>query len=132
MAVLIDTHIAIWGALRPSKLSQAARDAIEAESPAVYVSVVSLWEIAIKHALGRKAHDPLPFDAAQALEAFRDSNFRILPVGPEHAIAVGGLSANTHADPFDRLLVAQAEVEGMRLVTADTALASYGESVIVV
>jgi PIN domain nuclease of toxin-antitoxin system len=92
----------------------------------VWVSVASLWEIAIKHALSRER---MPVSAKAALDYFRDSGYEILPVRPEHAVAVEDLP-NHHRDPFDRLLMAQALVEPMRFVTHDALLARYSHDMV--
>ena len=94
----------------------------------VFVSAASVWEIAIKHALGRWVGAP-PFGAQEAIINFRDVGYDFLPVSPEHAAAVETLPMH-HADPFDRLLIAQALCEPMRLVTRDPMVARYSESII--
>lgn len=88
----------------------------------MWVSVAILWEIAIKHSLGR---GDMPVSARDAAGYFGESGFRLLAIQPEHALAVENLPP-LHADPFDRLLVAQALVEPMRLLTHDAAVARYG------
>ncbi len=95
----------------------------------IFVSAVSLWEIAIKHALARKGMGQMPISGAQALSAFRAAGYDLLPVTPDHAVAVESLPP-IHGDPFDRLLVAQAISEPLRLITHDARLAKYSDSVI--
>jgi PIN domain nuclease of toxin-antitoxin system len=90
------------------------------------VSTVSIWEIAIKHRLAKKS---MPISGRQALGYFREAGYRLLEIRPEHAAAVEDLPEH-HADPFDRMLVAQAEVEPLKLVTSDALLAKYGRNVI--
>jgi PIN domain nuclease of toxin-antitoxin system len=92
----------------------------------VWVSSASLWEIAIKHALGK---GDMPISGEQALAWFRESGYRLLAIEPEHAVAVEGLPL-LHADPFDRLLVAQAMTEPMRLLTHDPQVAAYSDSIV--
>jgi PIN domain nuclease of toxin-antitoxin system len=124
--LLLDTHVALWAITDSARLSASARQQIMAERTTVWVSVVSLWEIAIKHALGR---GDMPVSAHDAAAYFRDSGFRMLVLQPEHALGVEALPA-LHTDPFDRMLVAQARVEPMRLLTHDATVASYGGTVV--
>jgi PIN domain nuclease of toxin-antitoxin system len=129
MNLLLDTHIALWALNDNSQLSASARTLIRDAGNALIVSVASLWEISIKHPLGRK--EAMPVSGATALDLFERAQFRILPVTAAHAIAVEELPP-VHGDPFDRLIVAQALSEPMRLVTADRLLARYSDTVIVV
>ena len=131
MKVLLDTHIAVWVILDSPRLTERARDLISAPGTDVYVSAVSLWEIAIKHGLNRTGPNAMPISARQAHAWFEASNFRSLPVTDAHAVAVEALPPH-HSDPFDRLLIAQARTEPMRLLSHDAALAAYGELVVAV
>jgi PIN domain nuclease of toxin-antitoxin system len=124
--LLLDTHVALWAIADDSRLSAAARLLIEAPTNEVLVSAVSVWEIAIKHALGR---GDMPVSAAQALGFFQQAGFSMLAVSAAHAAAVEALPS-IHADPFDRLLVAQAFHEPLRLLTHDATVAMYGGSII--
>ncbi len=128
MNLLLDTHVALWAITDSPKLSGAARELILAPSAVVWISVASLWEIAIKHSLGR---GNMPVSGRQAREYFRQSGFRFLAVGDEHAVAVESLP-QIHNDPFDRILVAQALVEPMRLLTHDWQMTRYGELIVAV
>ncbi len=103
----------------PGRLGPAVRAAIEAPGNAVYVSAASAWEIAIKRALGRLEFPLERFDAV--LEA---AGLEHLPIRAAHAIAAGSLPRH-HGDPFDRILVAQALLEGLVLVSGDAAVAAY-------
>ena len=125
MRILLDTHIALWAVTESRRLSRQARQII-LDADEVHVSAATLWEIAIKHALGR---GDMPVPPAQALQAFRDAGYALLAVKPEHAVRVAGLPS-LHSDPFDRLLVAQAVTEPLRLLTADALLSSYGDMVV--
>jgi PIN domain nuclease of toxin-antitoxin system len=121
--LLIDTHILLWSALEPERLSPTARAAIEDGENDAYVSAVSAWEIAIKQSLGklvldRPAEHWLP-------EVLRKSGFEALEVTVASALRVRALPYH-HRNPFDRLLVAQALEEGLTLVTHDSKLADYG------
>ena len=126
MRLLLDTHVAIWAVLMPERIPEQVRTVI-ANSDDVWVSVVAIWEIAIKHGLGRPGAPP--FSADQAIAEFESATFKLLNVSAAHAAFVGRLPP-IHADPFDRLLIAQALVEPMRLVTKDSRLAEYSETVI--
>ena len=92
----------------------------------VQVSAASVWEIAIKHGLGR---GDMPVSSEQALQAFRDAGYALLAIKPEHAVRVADLPA-IHADPFDRMLIAQAVTERLRLLSADALLLRYGEMIV--
>jgi len=129
--VLLDTHVAVWVILDSPRLTARARDLIAAPGTDVYVSAVSLWEIAIKHALNRADANAMPISATQARAWFEASNFLSLPVTDAHAVAVETLPDH-HGDPFDRLLIAQAKTEPMRLLSHDAAMAAYGELVVTV
>lgn len=131
MRLLLDTHVALWAITDDARLTARARDLITADDAEVFISAVVLWEIAIKHGLGRRGPNAMPVSAAQAQIWFEASNFRALPITAAHTLAVEGLPPH-HADPFDRLLVAQALTEPMHLVTHDAALAAYGDLVVTV
>jgi PIN domain nuclease of toxin-antitoxin system len=122
--VLLDTHLLLWALGSPSKLSKKARRRID--SSEVYASAASIWEISIKRALGKLEADP-----AEVLAGIEPAGFNHLPIIGEHAAKVVGL-APVHKDPFDRLLVAQAWVEPMILLTDDDVLAGYGALVEIV
>lgn len=128
MKLLLDTHIALWAVSDDDRLTPQARELITSPRNLVWVSAVSIWEIAIKHSLGR---GDMPISGNDALEYFRQSGFRMLPVSPEHAAAVEALPAH-HQDPFDRLLVAQSLTEPLRLLTHDTTIARYNDTIILV
>jgi len=124
--LLLDTHVALWAITDDPKLSVKARELIMASRSTVWVSVVSLWEISIKHGLGR---GDMPISGQEALNYFRQAGYSILAIEAEHTVAVEELPSH-HQDPFDRLLVAQALVEPMRLITHDANVARYSDSVI--
>lgn len=128
MRLLLDTHIAFWALADDRRLSVHARAAIADPANEVYVSAASIWEIAIKYALGRGA---IPFSATAALGYFRQAGYLLLDVKPEHAVAVESLPPH-HGDPFDRLLIAQALAEPLRLLTHDHALGAYSDTVMLV
>jgi PIN domain nuclease of toxin-antitoxin system len=119
--LLLDTHVLIWWD-EGRRLATEARRAI-ADADSVYVSAASAWEVAIKTGLGRLR----PVRTVE--QAVDESGFLELPVTFRHAERVGKLLPH-HRDPFDRLLVAQADVEELTLVTRDTVFARYGVAVI--
>lgn len=126
MNLLLDTHVALWAITDSPKLPQQARDLIQAPKTTVWVSAASIWEIAIKCGLGR---GDMPVSGQDAVRYFQESGYRFLPIDVEHALAVESLPAH-HQDPFDRILVAQALVEPMRLMTHDPLVARYSDTVI--
>ena len=122
MKLLLDTHAVLWWQTDDRRLPKAARSAI-ATADVVWVSAASGWEVAIKTALGRLRINE-PFAVTVAADDFTE-----LPVTFAHAARLGLLPSH-HTDPFDRLLVAQALVEGATLVTKDQALGAYGVPVL--
>jgi len=120
--VLLDTHVLLWALADDARLSHAHRDVI-GQGAELFVSAASVWEIAIKRALGKLQ---APADIAQTVAAV---GCRPLAITWRHAEEAGALPAH-HADPFDRLLVAQAMVEGMPLATEDRKIAAYGVDMI--
>lgn len=126
MNLLLDTHVALWAITDSPKLPQKARDLIQSTKTTVWISAASLWEIAIKHSLGS---GDMPVSSQDAERYFRDSGYRFLAIEPEHAIAIEELAPH-HQDPFDRILVAQALVEPMRLITHDPLVALYSDTII--
>lgn len=128
MRILLDTHIALWALTDDHRLSEAARQHILADDNAIHVSAASVWEIAIKHGLGRGG---VPFSAADAMHYFEDAGYALLPITARHAAAVERLPPH-HADPFDRMLIAQALHEPLRLLTHDSTVAAYSDSILLV
>lgn len=114
MRLLLDTHTLIWAAQKPELLPEVARSAIEDTRNAVYASAVSAMEIATKYRLGKLAVSPSL--AENFVEEVESQGFEILPLNAHHAQR-GGLLAIRHKDPFDRLLIAQTDIEGMTLVS---------------
>ena len=130
MRLLLDTHVALWSVKGHRKLTREASRLI-GSADAVFFSAVSLVEIAIKHARGPASSDPIPVDARQARAEFLLAGFAELPLTAAHAEALDTLPP-LHRDPFDRLLIAQAMAEPMRLLTHDAAMTAYGELVVAV
>lgn len=116
--MLLDTNALLWSLLEKKRLSPSAVDAIGDKANDVFVSVVSVWEIEIKRAKGR-LHVPLEIEPTLTAQRFRS-----LPITLRHAQAVESLPHH-HRDPFDRMLVVQAQLEGMTLVTSDRAMRRY-------
>ncbi|MFC4274323.1 type II toxin-antitoxin system VapC family toxin [Achromobacter aloeverae] len=126
MRVLLDTHIALWALQDNPALTTQARQIILSPVNEVHVSVASLWEIGIKHSLGR---GDMPISAEAALAFFQEAGYRMLAVAPEHVLEVEKLPWH-HKDPFDRMLVAQAMSEPMRLLTHDALVARYSDAIL--
>jgi PIN domain nuclease of toxin-antitoxin system len=121
MRLLLDTHILLWAAVEPEKLTRSAISLIESPDNEILFSAVSLWEIAIKAARGR---DDFRVDVALLRRGLFDNGYSETGVTGEHAMALSSLPL-LRKDPFDRMLVAQAMVEGLTLVTADPVIAEY-------
>lgn len=117
MRLLLDTHIVLWAMADDARLPAALRDAI-AQAEALFISAATVWEVAIKSGLGKLDVPPDLFDRALAAGA------QPLPITWTHARAVAGLPPH-HADPFDRLLIAQARTDGLALVSVDRQFRAY-------
>lgn len=126
MRLLLDTHAALWAVSDPDALSSAARDAIVGAEE-IRLSVVSPWELVVKSALGKLVLHRTVEDICRELE--REFGARSLAVTLAHVLEVGRLAPH-HGDPFDRLLVAQARIEGLTIVTRDRVFAEYGIPVV--
>ncbi len=121
MKLLLDTHLLLWAAGEPDRLSADANALIADTENEIFFSVVNLWEIVIKSELGR---DDFQVDTRLLLRGMLDNGYSELPIRSQHAVAISNLPP-IHKDPFDRMLVAQALVEGITLLTADTMVAQY-------
>lgn len=121
MKVLLDTHLLLWSSEDASQLSTAAIAIIDDPGITLVFSVVSIWEVAIKRGLGRANFRT---DSRVLRRALLDNGYEELTVLGAHTVAVEGLPP-IHKDPFDRLLIAQATVEGITLATADAVMARY-------
>lgn len=122
MHLLLDTQIALWALTGSARLGALAQGLIENPAHEIFISAASVWEIAIKYALGR---GDMPVSGARAAELFTQAGYRELPIAWRHAAMVDVLP-KIHSDPFDRILIAQALTEPMRLLSRDATLASYG------
>ncbi|NOY92202.1 MAG: type II toxin-antitoxin system VapC family toxin [Deltaproteobacteria bacterium] len=122
MRILLDTHVWLWMLSDPGKLRDSAREVLEARESELHLSAASAWEIAIKYRLGKL---PLPEEPALFVpKRLERDGVRPLPISHAHALAEAGLPPH-HRDPFDRLLVAQARVEGLVLCTVDPMIGRY-------
>ena len=121
MKLLLDTHLLLWTATEPKRLPKAARVLIEDAENELLFSSASLWEITIKSSLGR---EDFRVDARLLRRGLLDNGYTELPITSEHAVNFGHLP-HAHKDPFDRMLVAQATVEGILLLTNDQKLQDY-------
>ena len=128
MRLLLDTHIALWAITDSPALPAGARRYILDPHNEVYVSAASIWEISIKHGLGR---GNMPVSGGDAADFFTQAGYMTLDISSQHAVLVESLPHH-HADPFDRMLVAQALSEPMRLLTHDKMLSAYSDTVILV
>ena len=125
MNLLLDTHLLLWAASEPKRISARARALLLDGGNQLVFSAASMWEISIKRGLERADFSVDPRRLWRMLHA---SGYRELAVTVEHTIAVNDLPP-LHKDPFDRILVAQARVEGLLLLTTDKVVAKYGEGV---
>ncbi|GAB3471994.1 type II toxin-antitoxin system VapC family toxin [Azotobacter salinestris] len=125
MRLLIDTHILIWILIDDPRLTPKARKLLDKASE-IYISTASFWEMAIKQNLGK-----LDLQLEQVIEECQNLGIQELPVTAEHTLALLGLEP-LHKDPFDRLLVAVAKAEPMKLLTADSKVAAYTELAVLI
>ena len=128
MRLLIDTHVLIWLMVGSPKLTKRCLDLLGGEGCTLFFSAASLWEVALKH---ERKPDKIPVAAEQVERYCRECGIRQVPVRFEHALKTCELE-KVHADPFDRMLVSQALVEGMKLVSHDEDVIAYGDAVIAV
>jgi PIN domain nuclease of toxin-antitoxin system len=121
MKLLLDTHLLLWAAGQPNRLSAAARKLIGTPANELLFSAASVWEVAIKRGLGR---NDFQADPRLLRRGLLDNGYTELPILSDHVVVIESLPP-IHKDPFDRLLVAQATVEGITLLTADSVVAEY-------
>jgi PIN domain nuclease of toxin-antitoxin system len=121
MKLLLDTHLLLWAAGEPKRLSKQARTLIGNPDNELLFSAASLWEVAIKRGLGR---EDFKVDARLLRRGLLDNGYSELPIISDHVVATESLPP-IHKDPFDRVLVAQATVEGITLLTIDSLVAQY-------
>jgi len=121
MKCLLDTHVLLWAAGQPDKLSPGAQTLLNHPGNELLFSAASLWEVALKRALRR---EDFQVDARVLRRGLLDNGYHELPITSQHAVAIDSLPS-IHKDPFDRILVAQSMVEGITLLTADPQVARY-------
>jgi len=127
MRILVDTHAWIWWLIEPQRLSRDAVTLLADRGTAVYLSTASVWEVIIKHAVGKLALPAAP--EVLVPQAMADDGMIELPIAHRHALQVTHLPIH-HRDPFDRVIIAQAQVEGMPILTADRRFAAYDVALI--
>lgn len=121
MKIILDTHLLLWAAGDPDRLSLETQRLLNDQNNELFFSAASLWELSIKKSLGR---DDFKVDVRLLRRGLLDNGYSALSISSEHAIAIDSLPP-IHKDPFDRILVAQAIVEGVTLLTADALVAKY-------
>ena len=121
MKLLLDTHLLLWAAGEPNRLSAKARSLIDSADNELLFSAASLWEVVIKRGLGR---DDFQVDTRLLRRGLLDNGYGELPIVSAHVVAIESLPP-IHKDPFDRVLVAQATIEGITLLTTDSLVAQY-------
>jgi PIN domain nuclease of toxin-antitoxin system len=131
LRLLVDTHIVLWRMTADPRLPISAIEMMDDAANQVEVSVVSVWEVAVKHTLDRKGNHTIPMSGTDFLFELRRAGVEPFPITAEHVASLDFLPLH-HRDPFDRLLVAQAKHEPMFLLTHDSKLADYGELALIV
>ncbi len=128
MKILLDTHLLLWVISNDEHLSAQAKELIDDDRNELYFSVVNIWETAIKHNFGRQS---FLFQPRNVRRSLLEHGFGEIEISSEHAITAGELP-RLHRDPFDRLLIAQAAVEDVVLLTSDAAMTRYSGSICLV
>ena len=124
MKLLLDSHAFLWWLAEDPKLSAGARQAVADPSSIIHVSAATVWELSIKASLGK-----LDLDGADLVEEIEENDFVELPVTARHALTAAALPSH-YGDPFDRMLIAQAQIEGLTIVTGDPAFRAYGIAIV--
>jgi PIN domain nuclease of toxin-antitoxin system len=122
--LLLDSHAFLWWLAEDPKLKAEARQAVADPASVVHVSAATVWELSMKAAIGK-----LDLDGADLAEEIEANDFVELPITARHSLAAGTLPRH-HDDPFDRMLIAQAQIEGLTIVTRDPAFRAYGVSLL--
>ena len=133
MKLLLDTHILLWTLTNDPKLSAKARKFLENEENEIYFSIISLWEVELKHL----AHpDQMTLTAVELIDYCQQSGFQLLSIHESHIFALSGLTRKEgeplHKDPFDRILICQGAIENMLFLTHDSLIAGYEELCIII
>ena len=124
MKILLDTHVLLWAITGSRRLSAKAARIINNPDNTIYISIISPWEVEIKH---NKYPDKLPVGSADLLKYCKLAGYSNLSVRPSHIEYLSHLDRGVHADPFDRMLICQAKAEGMLLLTCDAKIGNYNE-----
>ncbi|HSN87940.1 MAG TPA: type II toxin-antitoxin system VapC family toxin [Thermoanaerobaculia bacterium] len=124
MNLLLDSHAFLWWLAEDPRLGAGARQAVADPASIVHVSAATVWELAIKASLGK-----LDLDGADLVAEIEENDFLELPMTARHSAAAATLPRH-HGDPFDRMLIAQAQVEGLTIVTRDPAFRAYGIAIV--
>lgn len=128
MNILLDTHILLWLLFDDSKLSNNCKNILRSQDTYTYFSVISLWEIEIKH---NKYPDTFPYDAEIVYSLAKQSGLRLLSLSPESVFMIRTLArtelVKAHHDPFDKIMISQAKSETMQFITHDELLLGYNE-----
>lgn len=123
MRYLLDTHAVLWFLIDDDQLPASPKEVIVDNSNECFVSIASLWEIAIKHSLGKLE---LQNELSQLFRIISDSGFRLLPITPAHILSNVSLPfVEGHRDPFDRLIISQAQAEGLTIISKDHHFSKY-------
>ena len=125
MKLLTDSHLLLWAASRPDRLSETAKALLIDPENELYFSAANIWEIALKNALGRADFQT---GATRLQQGLLENGYHELPISAAHGLAAASLPP-IHKDPFDRMLIAQAATEEMLLLTSDLTVAKYGAPV---
>lgn len=132
MRILLDTHIVLWAIADTAKLSVEAIKLLESENNEIFYSIASVWEVAIKHKLKPES---MPISEEEFVELCENTGFVCLPIYAEHVFSIKTLErskdAPKHNDPFDRMLLAQAKCENLKLMTHDSLIPYYKESYVI-
>ena len=132
MKILIDTHIALWALMDDPKMPKEAKKILMDENNEIYFSTASVWEVAIKHSI--RPNDMI-VDGRLFEKGCEDNGYKVLPIFNHHTFVLDSLrrqdDAPKHNDPFDRLLICQSKVEGMKFLTHDSLLSGYDEDCII-
>lgn len=125
MNILIDTHILLWSLYKTEKLSSRTISLLSNDDNLKYISLASVWEIEIKNSIGK-----LDYDASEVLKDAEEAGFKVLDIKKKHIFGLHNLE-RIHNDPFDRLLISQAETEELSFITSDSKIKQYGKDFVI-
>ena len=124
MKILLDTHVLLWALTGSKRLSRKAHRLISDPDNDIYVSIISPWEVGIKH---NKFPERMPIGSSDLFKYCKQSGYKLLSVKPSHINLLSDLDQCIHSDPFDRMLICQAKAEQMTLITCDERISQYNE-----